>query len=85
MKDNFIYIVYLNDKPSNLNEKAFFDNFTSAENYMNNAIRMIGKRLYHASKPKDCTSWYDIGEEAKQPYFEKAKTMLSIKTFKEVS
>lgn len=71
-----VYIVYLNDKPyKTTNGVTVHYEYNKAENYMNNAIRNVG-RLLCKNAP-----WYNMEEENKQKWFDEAKKMLSVKSF----
>lgn len=74
-----VCIVFYKDKPYKTKEgiKVFTD-YQKAKNYKNNAIRHIG-RLLCKNEP-----WYDMGEEKKQKWFDKAKKLLKIKSFIEI-
>lgn len=79
-----VYIIFLKDEPYATSEGSrFFTDYKKAENYMNNAIRNVGRVLYSYSD--NYASWYDIGEESKQKWFNEAKELLTIKTFKELN
>lgn len=72
-----VYIIYLRDKPyTKYVGKIYFNDEAKANNFRNNLIRSVGRDLY---KGEDC--WYEIGEKAKQYWFEQADKLLSIKTY----
>ncbi|MDU7726772.1 MAG: hypothetical protein E7K00_14910 [Clostridium perfringens] len=70
-----IYIVFDGNTPYRQNKEPyrFFMNPKKAENYRKNAVRSVGRKIYDGN-----TEWYELKEEEKKKYFDKANKMLRI-------
>lgn len=88
-----LYVIYLDGKiyDTEFNcDKPRYVYFTKerAEEVIETELRSVAKWMYFYNRKKlnisDSLGWYDIGEESKKEWFDKARLRFGIKKFGEV-
>lgn len=78
-----VYVIYFDGTMFHENgRKCAYLKEGNAKQVITSEVRRIGHHMYEEAKsPKSC--WYDIGEDNKKEWFDKARARFEIRTFVE--